>query len=1048
MAENTKCQRCGAPLPHAGPYGHCPACLLTVALGESPDAPALPRPSESLFGDYQLMEEISRGGMGVVYRARQISLNRPVALKMISEGAQSSPSAVARFQIEAEAAAQLNHPNIVPVFETGVYSGRRFLSMKLVEGGTLADKVGEFAARPERAAILVESVAEAVHHAHQRGVLHRDLKPSNILIDASGKPHVADFGLAKLLEEQTELTQAGGPLGTPAYMAPEQITGNCEVTTAADIYGLGAILYHLLTGRPPFQGATALEIMSQATAREPAPPDRLNPAVDERLATICLKCLSKEPARRYASAQALADDLARWRNGDTISAAPETRADALLRWVRRNRALAALGSFALMLLVLVAVVSTVAAFRIKRAKDISVAAEGRAREKLWESYLAQARAQRLSGKPGRRFDTLAAISNAAAIRRSAELRNECIAALALTDVRAIPFAPADLPAGGKIIIDLAHDRYAAGFSNGAVSVRTLSDYSELAKLPGTGQPVAAFSEFSADGKWLAVWYRDKTASVWQVEEARRAFTCTNAGAISFSPDSRNFAEERTSGEVSVVSIETFVEKSHFVLPSPAGSISWSPDGTTLAATGRTNISLMDTASGKAGRRFALPNAIIGTQWRPDGAELAAASLDRLVHRFDTKTGTELPPLSGHLGAVTAVSYTPDGRCLASGSWDGTMRLWDLASGTEVIHWPAGCEHIFISPDSRRAAAISDGYGQMDLFEIAYNEVASTAPKACAGNENYDALLFGQGGNWLATATENAVTFLRPDSMLAAAEKTNLSAGASVFLFTKSEMFSYNSNGFFLLPVREANGTLSVGETRAFHPAIPDSLRGKCDAGLFGPFDKDGKIPERLGASTSGAVSAVAFADHCYIFDMAGNALRAITAAQEWMKFVAVSPDGQRVATGAWNHPNVILWNAETGAKERELETGFSPNPLFSPDGKWLVTSVGPEVCFWRTRDWTIDHRVLRPRERLSSPLAFSGDGRVLAMAMTRSTVKLVASQTGETLAQLEPLPASEIVALALNSDSSELAITRFAERPEVWHLNRIRSQLQALGLDW
>ena len=251
MATTLKCARCGAPLPDFGPEGHCPACLLSLALGPAeprdPDDAVAARPDFSRwFGDYELLEEISRGGMGVVYRARQISLNRRVALKMILDAEHASAAINTRFQIEAEAAAQLNHPNIVPVYETGVHQGRRFLSMKLVEGGSLAERLPEFAlradsspARQHAVAGLTAAVAGAVHHAHQRGVLHRDLKPANILFDAEGSPHVADFGLAKIVEDQTVLTQTGAFIGTPAYMAPEMVSvDQQQVTTAADISAL------------------------------------------------------------------------------------------------------------------------------------------------------------------------------------------------------------------------------------------------------------------------------------------------------------------------------------------------------------------------------------------------------------------------------------------------------------------------------------------------------------------------------------------------------------------------------------------------------------------------------------------------------------------------------------------------------------------------------------------------------------------------------------------------------------------------------------------
>jgi serine/threonine protein kinase len=236
------------------------------------------------FGDYELMGEIARGGMGVVYRARQLSLNRTVALKMILDGHHATPDHVARFRAEAEATAALDHPNIVPVHEVGEHDGYSYLAMKLVEGGTLAHRLADFADDPRAAGRLVATVAGAVHHVHQRGILHRDLKPSNVLLDEAGEPHVSDFGLAKRLGSGDDLTESGAVLGSPPYMSTEQASGDRNaVTTATDVYGLGVILYALLTGRPPFQGGSALETIEQVRTRDPQLPSALNRRVDRDL---------------------------------------------------------------------------------------------------------------------------------------------------------------------------------------------------------------------------------------------------------------------------------------------------------------------------------------------------------------------------------------------------------------------------------------------------------------------------------------------------------------------------------------------------------------------------------------------------------------------------------------------------------------------------------------------------------------------------------------------------------------------------------------------
>ena len=362
------CRKCGAKIFSDVPEGLCPRCVLKSALGNFPDAavagvadpgrPASAMPATAPddrasatqhkttaqaakllgeLGDYELLEEVGRGGQGVVFRARQKSLNRTVALKVISLGQWASKAHLKRFRLEAEAAARLEHPGIVPIHEVGERDGSCYFSMKFVEGGQL-DEVARREPMPiRRAAELIAKVARTVHYAHEHGILHRDIKPGNILLDAKGEPHLTDFGLARLVESESSVTHTLDVLGTPSYMAPEQAVGNnAAVSSVTDVYGLGAVLYQLLTGQPPFAGGATYETIKLLLDTEPRQPRLLNPKIDRDLSTICLKCLEKDPKRRYSSALALAEDLERWLKHEPILARHTGIFARGRKWVQRN----------------------------------------------------------------------------------------------------------------------------------------------------------------------------------------------------------------------------------------------------------------------------------------------------------------------------------------------------------------------------------------------------------------------------------------------------------------------------------------------------------------------------------------------------------------------------------------------------------------------------------------------------------------------------------------------------------------------------------------
>jgi serine/threonine protein kinase/Flp pilus assembly protein TadD len=369
------CGKCGAKIPADAPRGSCPACLVETALDLLLQEPVVPQERDDPgldagvpvpdtkktsrsarmvidFGDYELLEEIGRGGQGVVYRARQKSLNRTVALKVIGLGQWATQAHLKRFRREAESAANLDHPCIVPIYDVGEREGSCYFSMKFIDGGQLDEVARRTPISPRNAAELIAKLARTVHYAHEHGILHRDIKPGNILLDAEGEPHLTDFGLARLLETKSTVTNTMDVLGTPSYMAPEQASGHnpatAGLTSATDVYGLGAVFYQLLTGHPPFAGGTTYETVRLVLEQEPRQPRLWNSKIDRELSTICLKCLEKDPKRRYLSALALAEDLEHWLKHEPIRAKRSGFYTHARKWVRRNPTAIATGAACLL----------------------------------------------------------------------------------------------------------------------------------------------------------------------------------------------------------------------------------------------------------------------------------------------------------------------------------------------------------------------------------------------------------------------------------------------------------------------------------------------------------------------------------------------------------------------------------------------------------------------------------------------------------------------------------------------------------------------------
>jgi WD40 repeat protein len=1008
FANREHLERLTAPLRDPRPDGDTPA-VLAFPVGAPRDGarpetePGASRPADSpgrlaervgYFGDYELIEVIAEGGMGVVFKARQVSLDRILALKMVRSGRFATPEDLQRFHLETEAAAHLDHPNIVPIYEVGEHEGHHYFSMKLVDGGSLAAHVGRYAEPPRAAATLVATVARAVHYAHQRGILHRDLKPANILIDGQSRPHVIDFGLAKRVEgaKSAGLTQSGSIVGTSGYMAPEQAEGMREaITTAVDIHALGAILYELLTGRPPFRAGTVLETLRLVREEEPARPRSINPRLDRDLETIVLKCLEKAPSRRYASAEALAEDLDLWLTGKPIHARPASVPERLLKWARRRPAIAAL-----LLIGLVAVASSTLAIGGLLAWNRESDRRHRAELRLVEKGLEYERI-----KAEDYFARILAADQALAGHdpdRAGRLLEECPPELRGWEWRHLSrrLHPERLVIQGHTAFICASE-YAPG--NGQV-------YCEADVLPGSVWDILRDTPHAR-----------RTATAASATRRVRGLDGTAYG-VAFDRSGTRLATAGAEGVVKVWNVVTG-KMTHLISAHRgwAMGVAFSPDGARLATAGEDRMVRIWDVGPKSGDGARMvgelaghDGQVFGVAFSPDGARVASAGADGTIRVWEpARAGADaVIVLRGHRREVMCVAFHPDGVRVASGGADRRVRMWDSTTGRELASFDAETDHrinaIAYDPAGTRLAV-----GSHDR-SVAIWDATALRPLVDYPGHSGPVLYvgFSPGGKVLASASQDATIKLwDPDS----------------------------PPGMRQFRVEPAKA-----------PAGPSE-----DSGRPWPAEPPRWVGGPAFAPTGDELSAAGTEEAVAAWDPDGHVKRLLRGGQGPMIAVAYSPDGLRLAA-AGTDGTARIWDLRPGRNPLKLSDWHQRFSAlaYRPDGRMLATGGGnpPEVIQVPKEKWTPpedDHRNIRlwdpttGREIRSlsghvgsvHALAFNPEGTRLASAGSDRVIRIWDPDSGRILATLEG-HSGAVFALAFSPDGLQLASAGFDRVIRVW----------------
>jgi serine/threonine protein kinase/WD40 repeat protein len=951
------------------------------------DGPGPTAPGPQRIGDYELLEVLGRGGMGVVYKARQTGANRIVAIKLIAAGDFASPELIRRFRSEAETAASLEHPGIVPVYEVGESDGRHFFSMQLIQGESLAARLqhirrGTVPSIPEdRAARLVESMARAVHHAHQRGVLHRDIKPGNILLDASDEPRLTDFGLAKLLRHDSTVTRAGGVLGTPAYMSPEQAAGRTNaLTTAVDVYGLGAVLYELLTGSQPFQAASSYELIRKVIEEEPGPPTSRNPRIGPDLETICLKCLEKEPSRRYATAQSLADDLQRWRNHEPISARRSGPGERMVKWSRRHPALAVLAAAFLLGSILFAQQQWRHTAALRSERDAARDAQRRAEHTVQNQRLVNADRLLQFGKTGEALAEWARMlrgnpSHPIAAARIFSTLSHRNLVLPKSGDSLLPFRTTTL--------EFSPDaRYALRSTRDETA---LLDATTWEPLPNLSAPYGAVrTAWSPDGQRIAI--VGTAANGLRILDARTLLPLLPVLPLKlwsvpvFTPDSSGIAV--AGGEAPAVWLQdqrtgTVTEwKGDGIARRRPGAaiVHGSPRVLVPTTNAITSWPLQPGASPSPPHTVALPLPPKRLRTRP---QVPTVVVETERSRFLFLDAESLETTWPEIPLETAIDddFSPNSLIYASAQRERWGQLWNLATGLplgEPILRPCLSPRVRFTPDGHSLVLFGDTPGTL-LCEARNGRMPSRAFRHQAPVNHAE---FSPDGHAVLTASDDRTAAVR-DSETGALRFPPLEHPAKV----RSAQFA--ARGTLIV-------TLDTENTVRIWDAISGTPRGA-------PRNEPNFVHAALVDSTGSWLACLRGAGWNLYSLTSTSAAPVLTESSHKLPSGQFTPDGQTLLTVTVTDAQTDLVQLWTPGQPKPRWTLPEREPYIraavSDDAK-RVAVVGPSIRIWNTETSQPIGAPI-PRTDETWAIAFSADGRRLLTAGMDRKAQIWDAQTGE-----------------------------------------------------